>query len=148
MNNPIVESVAKALLVTDQKEALVLTIGEYKERPDKSFQPDLPGGLVDPGESERDAVVREIFEETGVKMAPERLRMVYSRTEFRADENKSVTKQLFIGRLEDRVEVTLSWEHSAYRWASLGELQDIELRSFYKEAIEYCFSNRILTESL
>lgn len=67
MNDPIVESVAKALLVTDQKEALILTIGEYKERPDKSFQPDLPGGLVDPGESERDAVVREIFEETGVK---------------------------------------------------------------------------------
>jgi 8-oxo-dGTP diphosphatase len=31
---------------------------------------DLPGGAIDPGESEADAVVREFVEETGLRIAP------------------------------------------------------------------------------
>lgn len=49
MTKLIQESVAKALVTNDKNEALILTLGEHKERPEKSFRPDLPGGLVDPG---------------------------------------------------------------------------------------------------
>lgn len=35
------------------------------------------GGMVDPGEEPADAVVREVFEETGVHVEPERLTGVY-----------------------------------------------------------------------
>ena len=35
------------------------------------------GGMVDPGEEPADAVVREVFEETGVRVEPERLTGVY-----------------------------------------------------------------------
>jgi len=38
----------------------------------------LPGGGVDPGESVRDAVVREVFEETGISVAVGRLSGVYT----------------------------------------------------------------------
>lgn len=38
----------------------------------------LPGGALDPGEQPADAVVREILEETGVQVLPERLTGVYS----------------------------------------------------------------------
>lgn len=38
----------------------------------------LPGGALDPGEEPADAVAREIFEETGVEVVPERLVGVYS----------------------------------------------------------------------
>ncbi|MGQ4514862.1 NUDIX domain-containing protein [Streptomyces sp. DW26H14] len=36
----------------------------------------LPGGHVEPGEESRDAAVREFAEETGVRVAPDRLRQV------------------------------------------------------------------------
>src|SRR5262245_40881706 len=35
------------------------------------------GGMVDPGEEPADAVVREVFEETGVRVEPERITGVY-----------------------------------------------------------------------
>jgi len=38
----------------------------------------LPGGYVEPGESVSDAVAREVFEETGVRIRPGRLVGVYS----------------------------------------------------------------------
>lgn len=147
MNEPTIESVAKALLINSQNQALILTVGEHKERPEKSFKPDLPGGLVDPGETEHDAVVREINEETGIIVGKTELLMVCSRTEFMAEESKSVTKHLFIVRLGDDVNVKLSWEHSSYTWVQLEDLMQAGLRSFYDEAIKYCFSNRILTIS-
>lgn len=147
MNEPTIESVAKALLINNHNEALILTLGEHKERPEKSFKPDLPGGLVDPGETEHDAVVREINEETGIVIDKKQLAMVYSSTQFVANESKSVSKHLFTVRLVNNAEVKLSWEHSSYEWVSLEKLMHTELRSFYDEAIKYCFSNGILTIS-
>jgi 8-oxo-dGTP diphosphatase len=38
----------------------------------------LPGGAIDPGEEPAEAVVREVWEETGVRVIPERVSGVYS----------------------------------------------------------------------
>src|SRR6476660_3323311 len=99
MDKPIIESVAKALLINNQNEALILTLGKHREKPEKSFKPDLPGGLVDRGETEYDAVIREVNEETGIVVSRGQLLMAYSDTQFFVDENKSVTKHLLIARL-------------------------------------------------
>lgn len=144
MNMLVLESVAKALIINPKNEALILTLGEHKQRPEKSFKPDLPGGLVDPGESDRDGVIREIQEETGIDIDPNEAIPVYSKTEFYSDENKSVTKHLFVVNLDSIPTVQLSWEHSAYQWVALEELQNSILRSFYDEAIKYCFTHNIL----
>lgn len=145
MTKPILESVAKVLVVNEKSEALILTVGEYKERPDKSFKPDLPGGLVDPGESELVAVVRELQEESGIVAEPDLFKLVYAKTEPFVLENKSVTKTLYLLSLTATPEVTISWEHAKYEWVPLGELKEgVELRPFYKEAVSYCFSNNIL----
>jgi 8-oxo-dGTP pyrophosphatase MutT (NUDIX family) len=47
---------------------------------------ELPGGAVQPGERDDDAVVREVREETGLDVAPLRLVGTYQRSGFRAHE--------------------------------------------------------------
>ena len=144
MTKPIIESVAKALLINSKNEALILTLSEHTEKPEKSFKPDLPGGLVDPGENEHEAVIREVAEETGISIQNDEMKMVYSRTEFFKDENKSITKHLFIVNVTGVADVKLSWEHSDYSWIPLSSLKVSELRSFYDEAINYCFLNNLI----
>jgi 8-oxo-dGTP pyrophosphatase MutT (NUDIX family) len=43
----------------------------------------LPGGAIDPGETPADALVREMWEETGLHVRPTAVRGVYSGPEFR-----------------------------------------------------------------
>lgn len=144
MNTPVLESVAKALIINKNGEVLILTIGEYKSKPENSHKPDLPGGLVDPGEYEREAVVREILEETGIKVEEASAMLVYSKTQFYSDENKSVSKHLYVFPIDHVPAVTISWEHESYRWVSIDDLKTVKLKSFYHEAIAYCFENNIL----
>lgn len=144
MNELKIESIAKALIINPHNEVLILTLSEHRSKPEKSFMPDLPGGLVDKGETEHDAVIREIMEETNITVDRTELMMVYSRTEFVASQNASITKHLFIAMPHQNTPVKLSWEHSAYKWLPIAELQANKLKSFYDEAIEYCFINKII----
>jgi len=148
MQQVVAESVAKVLLVNDKHEALILTVGEYEERPDKSFKPDLPGGRVDPGESELIAVKRELVEEAGIDLTTNAFQLVYAKTEFFELENKSVSKFLYIAHIDKTPPVTLSWEHTSYEWVPLeGITEKVEFRPFYKEAIEYCFTSGLINLS-
>jgi len=144
-NTPLTESVAKALIINQRNDVLILTIGEHKAQPARSFAPDLPGGLVDPGETERDAVIREIYEETGIAITDEQPRLVYSKTEYSTEHNKSVSKFLYLIFLDDEPDVVLSWEHASCEWIPLNELKErVDLRPFYNEAVEYCFKIKLL----
>lgn len=145
MSKPILESVAKVLVINERSEALILTVGDYKGHPEKSYKPDLPGGLVDPGETELVAVVRELEEETGIVADPELFKLAYAKTEFFADENKSVSKFLYLLTLTETPEVNISWEHSEYKWIPLdGLTSSVAFKPFYDEAIRYCFANKLI----
>ena len=138
-------SVAKVLLLNKHNEALLLTVGEYKLRPDKAFKPDLPGGMVDAGEPELSAVRRELEEETGILLEVNDFTLAYEKIEHLGDEGGQVHKFIYVARIKSVPEVRLSPEHISYEWVNLNDLRStIELRPFYKEAIEYCFMSGLL----
>ncbi|MDB5179477.1 MAG: hydrolase [Candidatus Saccharibacteria bacterium] len=143
----IIESVAKTVVVNENNEALVLTIGEYKERPDKSHTSDLPGGQIEiaDGESEMAGAIREAEEEAGIVIDPKRMVLAYTKTRGFIDENKSVSFFLYIANLDHTPEVVVSWEHESYEWVPLEKLLETKtFRPFYKEAMEYAFANKLL----
>ncbi|MBC7564913.1 NUDIX hydrolase [Candidatus Saccharibacteria bacterium] len=143
----IVESVAKTVIVNEKNEALVLIIGEYKERPDKSHTPDLPGGQIEigDGESEMMGAIREVEEESGIVLKPADMVLAFTKTRDFKDENKSISFFLYIAVLDDTPDVVVSWEHEDYEWVPLASLlEEKTFRPFYKEAIEYSFKNKLL----
>jgi len=139
------ESVAKILILNEKNQALILRTGDYKEHPEKSHQPDLPGGLVDPNESEHQAVVREAQEEAGITLDPSMVTLGYAETKPYPDESKSVTKLLYLARLALTPEVTISWEHEAYEWVNVATLLETHrFRPFYTSAMTYLQNNQLI----
>src|SRR5437764_6343549 len=100
---------AKLLLINDRNEALMLRIGDYKSHPEKSHTPDLPGGMVDPGESEHDAVIREVKEEAGIDLDPNVVTLGYAETVYIEQQYLSVTRLLYVARIAYTPDVTISW---------------------------------------
>lgn len=139
------EAIAKLLLVNGENQALMLRRSEFKAHPEKSHTPDLPGGLVDPGESEHQAVIRELHEEAGITIDPNLVTLGYAETKFYPDEQKSVSKLFYVAHVSDVPEVTISWEHEAYEWHPLETfLEAYTFRPFYAEAIAYLLDNQLV----
>jgi len=139
-----IESIAKLLIIDNQNRGLILTLGKHLKYPEKSFLPDLPGGIVDPGELEQSAAIREVSEECGIELDAKKVLLAYAETRYYENENKSISKLLYIAHIDSAPEITLSWEHSDYKWVPVDELHTIELRPFFKEAIEYSITNGLL----
>jgi 8-oxo-dGTP pyrophosphatase MutT (NUDIX family) len=145
MKNLNVESIAKILIVNASKEALVLTLGEHLQYPEKSYLPDLPGGITEAEESTESAAVRETKEETGIILSTKDMRLAYAKTAYYPEENKSVTKLLYLATLNHTPELTLSWEHISFAWVPLHELLgSTTFRPFFHEAIEYSLANNLI----
>lgn len=139
------EIVAKVLVLNEKSEVLVLTTGEYKEHPEKAHKPDFPGGLVEPGESELIAALRETSEEAGIDIDPLSAGLYYAETKFYPDEDKSVTKLMYLAKLALTPTVIISWEHEAYEWVKFDTiLETHELRPFYRDGIEYIQNNQLV----
>lgn len=138
------EAVAKILLFNEQDQILVMQTGVHKLRPEKSHSPDLPGGMVDPGESEHAAVIREVQEESGIILDPNTVTLGYADTEVYGG-GKSVTKLLYVAKLSETPAVTLSWEHESFEWCSIQQLLENDtFRSTYRRGVEYLRNNQLI----
>lgn len=72
----------------------------------------LPGGIVEAGEDPIDAVIRETFEETGLKVAGPDILRVWS---WHTREGDDAYHATYAAHSLDG-EVVISEEHSAFRW--------------------------------
>lgn len=110
--------VAKIVIVdADNKYLLMKRDGH----PTFGDDPDLPGGTIEPGEDPLDAMVREVYEEAGFVIDGSKARLLYEGTEYSAH---GTHYSLYVTDVQDRPDVTISWEHAGYEWLGLEELLD------------------------
>lgn len=137
--------VAKALLLDEQQHFLLLK--RSSDHPMLAGFYDLPGGTVVPGEEFGAAVIREIAEETGISVDVSQLNVLYATTKFL--HGHSYPTLLYIGHVTGvEPEVTISWEHQSYEWASLDRLSEVEpqLAPTYREALDYIRQHSIIED--
>jgi 8-oxo-dGTP diphosphatase len=80
----------------------------------------LPGGGVEPGETIHEAIKRECYEELGLHIIITAFTGLYY--------HKTYNSQVGIFRCElpDGANISLSSEHSEYKWFDISELSDIQ----------------------
>ncbi len=86
----------------------------------------LPAGKVEPGESVLEAAKRELFEETGIEVAPYKLEF-FKKTFFR-DTEKLYLFHLFHSKFDaPPINIQLNHEHTEYRWLTPYEALTLTL---------------------
>ena len=133
----MVKVVAKALVRNSKGLYLVLYRGNT--HPLFPGHTDFPGGEVEPEEIPEAAVAREIQEETGLSVNPNKLKKLFTK------QYQQATHVLFEAKLtEPDAKVALSWEHKSYRWITPEELKSLPKFSgadpYYTDAVDYLSS--------
>lgn len=103
---------------------------------------DFPGGGVDKGEDPSVAVIRETLEEAGIQIAQPRLLNTYH-GEIDAGEYVALG---YSARVDD-ISVQLSWEHEAYRWMTIDEVNHIKLPELHKTIFK-AFEDALNTQKI
>ncbi len=107
---------------------------------------DFPGGGVEPGETIETAVSREIQEEAGLTIAPSDLLLFYARTEFSKQQQKSVTRLMFLGRTS-MTDIVLSDEHNHAEWFDIPTALRKFPHHFYATGLRYAQTNGLISDA-
>lgn len=114
----------KLLIRNDQGEFLVLR--RSASHPTQPHALDLPGGLVESGEQDLQALDRELAEETGLVLNTEDAIHIGFDAEYEPGEGM-MTRVLYMLKLETpRPYVQLSSEHEGYDWVQIDTLRGFE----------------------
>jgi 8-oxo-dGTP pyrophosphatase MutT (NUDIX family) len=99
---------AKLVMIDKDNKYLIMYRSNH---PYFGNDPDLPGGTHEDGESIEETIIREVFEEIGVEI--DNVTKIYSGLEY---SKHGTHKTLFVKRVDERPEITMSWEHASYEW--------------------------------
>ena len=115
-----IDKVAKAVMY-DGDEVLLLKRSNYMEKHSGAW--DLPGGHLVEGEDIEEGLIREVEEETGLKIAdPVEL---FSRG-----------NTTFYKAVMPEGSVEISNEHTEYKMVSIDNIDDQELSTKYRDAVK------------
>jgi isopentenyldiphosphate isomerase len=118
------KEIAKAVLYKEDK-VLLLKRSSYMKKHAREW--DLPGGHIIEGEDMEDGLLREVWEETGLK--------IKSPTKLHSNGNDTYYK----AELPDQ-KVELSDEHTEYDMFSLEDLDNLNLPDKYAKAVKETLS--------
>ena len=140
---PVFGTGAKLVVLNEKSEVLALRRSDTHPR--KPHWTDLPGGIVEVGEPELAAVVRELVEETGIVIDIETCTLFYGRTHM-LPSGRSFTKLVYKVHLDHTPDVKLSYEHESYEWCTIDDLMAREdLEGGERHAIEYALEHNLLS---
>lgn len=131
---------AKVIIYDKNEKILLLTRSDT--HPKYPLQLDLPGGIVEENESDKTAITRECNEEIGLKINPTKLKLI-KKVRF-----PHISRNLYEIHLEDVPSITLSWEHSEYKWFDLMDI--IKMRKskkydpYFNILLEYLKSKEMI----
>ena len=96
-----------------------------------------PGGKLEPGESPLEAAVRELWEETGIRLESSKLQFL--QTVYFQFPDREYALHLFYTSIPEKPPVTLmAEEHTEYAWASFEKALQMPLMQGGKECIDLC----------
>jgi len=104
------KQVAKLVIIDGRGNYLLMLRSEH---PTFGNDPDLPGGTLEEGELPLQTMLREVFEEAGIVISPAEVREVYAGNKYSRHKTHYL---LYVAELQDRPQITMSWEHASYEW--------------------------------
>lgn len=121
----------KALVINAERKVLLLE----RDHPLRGSYWDIPGGRLQKGESQRETLLREIKEETGLSHFSEVSPLMMTVTDIRIpahDGEVGLIFSVFMIRVSDSFDPVLSEEHIHFKWCLLQEAAD-KLKAQYPE---------------
>lgn len=131
-------------IVVFRKNGDILALRRSDTHPNKPHRIDLPGGLIEKGEPEVTAAVRELHEETGIDADQKDLGIFYAASFLHPVSQKAYSVLYYQLHLEKEPVIELSFEHESYEWYApeeflkLSDLEDIQRR-----AIEFGLGHKV-----
>lgn len=124
---------AKALILSNDKYLLLLRTAGENIHPSEW---DFPGGGIEPGETEKEALVREVREETGIDISPYEA-VPIKRWEEISKKGVKISGVDFFCSLDSCPDIILSVEHVEARWFSEEEIfNGEEFAEWIKESVK------------
>ena len=142
-NRPKVLVINRAIIINSKNK--ILLVERAEENDYRSGLWELPGGKLDIGETLEENLLREVYEETGLKIKPQKRQHINDLVETSESKYKGFII-LTISDLAtiDNQRVHLSKEHIDYQWLSADQALKLEKNLTYdtREALDYFISTK------